>query len=83
MKVRTNSTKTLRSIVESENDMPKMEVKELVGILEQNILKNSYQLQTETLLLIKALGNPIQPHHILKLYSHILHDLQSHTTMEY
>lgn len=54
-----------------------------MGLLELNILKNSYQLQTETLMLIKALNNPIPPAQMLKLYSHILRDLQSHTTMEY
>lgn len=62
MKVRTNSTKTLRSVINNdvvwtEKDMEKIE--ELMDIFEENILKNNFHLQMETVLLIKDLGNPI------------------------
>ena len=37
----------------------------------------------ETLLLIKELDYPIKPSHMLIIYSRILKDIHSHTTMEY
>lgn len=42
IKVRTNSTKTLLSLTD---DLTECEIKELLPLLEQNILKNNYHLQ--------------------------------------
>lgn len=44
-------------VVWTEKDMEKIE--ELMDIFEENILKNNFHLQMETVLLIKDLGNPI------------------------
>ncbi len=52
IKVRTNCTKTLRAILGNEQLRPHREgllgerLQELVGILEQNLLKNNFHLQT-------------------------------------
>lgn len=80
VKVRTNSTKTLLTLAE---DLTPAEVKEIVPILEQNILKNNYHLQMETLALLKRLEYPIKGGQLLKLYVSILKNLLNSTTIEY
>lgn len=80
VKVRTNSTKTLISLAE---DLVEEEVKELLPMLEQNILKNNYHLQIETLELLKKVGNPIQQKRLLGLFISILKNLLNYTTIEY
>ena len=80
VKVRTNSTKTLITLAE---DLSAAEVKEILPILEQNILKNNYHLQMETLALLRKLDYPIKGGRLLKLYVSILKNLLNSTTIEY
>ncbi len=53
IKVRVNSTKTLKTL--SEKTKESFELKNILVYLEQNLLKNNYQLQTQTILLAKNL----------------------------
>lgn len=49
IKVRTNSTKTLRMMAANKllwKEDWKVKIQELISTLEQNILKNNYHLQT-------------------------------------
>lgn len=78
VKVRTNSTKTLVGLAE---DLEEDEVKELLPLLELNILKNNYHLQMESLQLLKKLGNPIQGKRLLGLFVSILKTLMNYTTI--
>ena len=80
LKVRTNSTKTLISL---SADLLKDEIKELLPLLEQNILKNNYHLQMESLSLLKRIGNPIPGRRLLGLFVSILKTLMNNTTIEY
>lgn len=80
VKVRTNSTKTLLTLA---GELTAAEAQELVPVLEQNILKNNYHLQMETLALLKKLEYPIKGGRLLKLYVSILKNLLNTTTVEY
>ena len=80
IKVRTNSTKTLLNLAE---DLEEDEIKDLLPLLEQNILKNNYHLQMESLQLLKKIGNPIQGKRLLGLFVSILKTLMNYTTIEY
>lgn len=80
LKVRTNSTKTLIALAE---ELTKEEVKELLPLMEQNILKNNYHLQMETLQLLKKLGNPLQKKRLLGIFVAILKNLMNYTTIGY
>ena len=78
IKVRTNSTKTLINLAE---DLEGEEIKEMLPLLEQNMLKNNYHLQMESLQLLKKIGNPIQAKRLLGLFVSILKTLMNYTTI--
>lgn len=56
-------------------DKDKEQLDELTNVFEKNIFENNFNLQTETLLLIKDLGNPICEDQMMKIYGYILENL--------
>ena len=80
MKVRTNSTKTLLNLTE---ELEESEIKELLPLLEQNLLKNNYHLQMESLKLLKKMGSPIPGKRLLGRFVSILKTLMNYSTIEY